>query len=71
MKSEQLHLKQIILNVQGRDIVSGGAGGMLHPPTEITREKTGKIMKQSGKKSGKKYANLRGIRDIAIRKIKI
>ena len=67
MKSEQLHLKQIILNVQGRDIVSGGAGGMLHPPTEITREKTGKIMKQSGKK----YANLRGIRDIAIRKIKI
>ena len=67
MKSEQLHLKQIILNVQ----VSGGAGGMLHPPTEITREKTGKIMKQSGKKSGKKYANLRGIRDIAIRKIKI
>ena len=50
----------------------GGCGGATPPPpppTEMTRKKSGKIKKQSGKKSGKIYAKMREIRDIAIRKI--
>ena len=49
--------------------VGWGGGGGTTSPTEMTRKKSGKIMKQSCKKSGKKYAKMREIRDIAIRKI--
>ena len=34
------------------------------PPNWDDEKKSGKIMKQSGKKSGKKYAKMREIRDI-------
>ena len=48
--------------MQGRS--KRGCGGAT-PPTEMMRIKSGKIMKQSGKK----YAKIREIRDVVIRKI--
>ena len=57
--------KWCCLRMQGRSEWGCVGGAIPRPPPNWDDEKkSGKIMKQSGKKSGKKYAKMREIRDI-------
>ena len=67
------HPEEISSNPTYKGEASGGCGGAASPPPNWDdAKKSGKIMKPGEKnrgKSGKKYAKMREIRNIAIRKI--